>query len=478
MRCDASRGCALRDVLQRIVRAKRADVARRRLACPLDATATARREPIRSFAAALGRDGLSLIAEFKRRSPSSGAIRIDADPALRAIDYQRGGAAAISVVTDREFFAGCDDDLIRARSASTLPVLRKEFIVDPYQIHETAALGADALLLIVRILDDRSLARAIRTTRELAIEPLVEVHDEHDLARAVDAGATIVGLNSRDLDTFRVDLSRTISLRATVPAGLIAVAESGVETAEDARRVREAGFDAVLVGEALMRADDPRQLIEAWTGRRMEPRRSWVKICGVTELDDALDAVRAGADAIGFVFARSPRRIEPARARRIIERLPADVRTVGVFVDESHDRLVRTVRESGVDMIQLHGDEPPSLCGRLTRPVIKRIRVGRTDDGETLLARMRRYDVAAFLLDPGAGNGRPFDWSIARRLGQRVVVAGGLSAANVPRALSGADPYGVDACSGVERYPGRKDPDKLHAFVRAVRQADERDRTR
>jgi indole-3-glycerol phosphate synthase len=207
----------------------------------------------RPFGASLSRRGeVSVIAEYKRRSPSAGELGIG-DPAETAMAYERGGASAVSVLTDSEFFGGSLADLEAVRTAVELPVLRKDFIVDEVQVWESRAAGADAVLLIVRILDDARLAGLIELSRELSFGALVEVHDEWELDRALRAGAGILGVNNRDLNRFVTDLEVTLRLGPLVPPGRVLVSESGIRTGDDVARLGEAGADAVLIGEALMR---------------------------------------------------------------------------------------------------------------------------------------------------------------------------------------------------------------------------------
>ena len=199
-----------------------------------------------------------------------------------------------------------------------------------------------------------------------------------------------------------------------------------------------------------------------------------VKICGLTSARDALAAVEAGADALGFIFAESPRRIDPRLAGEIVRRLPPFVRTVGVFRDASFGEIRMGVEESGVDLIQLHGEESPELCARLDRPVLKRLPIGSPDGDADLPRRAASYAVAALLLDPGAGSGRTFRWETARGLPGRIIVAGGLNPDNVAAAVRVARPYAVDVASGVECKPGVKDADKIRALIESVRREDER----
>jgi indole-3-glycerol phosphate synthase len=245
-------------VLDQIVESTRHDVARRRKQVPqaaLERELAARGED-RPFSEAVARPGLSVIAEHKRRSPSAGEIR----PASSVTDivrsYERGGAAALSILTEGAHFGGSLDDLRAARAASTLPLLRKDFILDVYQVYESAAAGADALLLIVAALAATDLRRLHETSLALDLDVLVEVHDEAELETALDIDAEVIGINNRDLTDFSVDTERTVELLSDVPAGKAVVSESGYWTRDQLDELDRVGVDAVLVGESLMRADD------------------------------------------------------------------------------------------------------------------------------------------------------------------------------------------------------------------------------
>jgi len=216
----------------------------------------------RPFAAALGRPGAAnVIAEHKRRSPSRGAIREDLDPVDVVRGYEKAGAAALSVLTDEPFFGGRVEHLVAARGATSLPILRKDFVVDPWQIWEARAAGADAVLLIVAALADDALQSLLATAGEAGMDALVEVHQRAELDRALAAGARIVGVNNRDLKTMEVSLETALSLAPAIPAGVVAVAESGIHDRDDLRRLRDAGFGAFLIGERLMGAPDPGQAL-------------------------------------------------------------------------------------------------------------------------------------------------------------------------------------------------------------------------
>lgn len=246
-------------ILDRIVAVKREEVAaakRQRPVAELQARA-AEAPPVRNFAAALRQPGrVSLIAEVKKASPSKGVLRADFDPVAIARTYAANGAAAVSVLTDETFFQGQPGFLAAIRDAVALPLLRKEFILDPYQLYESRALGADAVLLIVAILSRGELHDLLALSRELGLACLVEVHTEAELEVALGAEADLIGLNNRDLHTFRTTLDTTFRLRPLVPAGRIVVSESGISTREDVQRLAEVGVEAILVGEALLRAAD------------------------------------------------------------------------------------------------------------------------------------------------------------------------------------------------------------------------------
>jgi indole-3-glycerol phosphate synthase len=222
--------------------------------------------PTRGFEAALrarvaNDHEIAVIAEIKRRSPSKGDLALDLDPTLLASEYAHGGAAALSVLTDEEFFSGTVTDLKAARQAVDLPVLRKDFTVSFRDLYDARAMGADAALLIVAALADDELTSLVALSAELGLSALVEVHDEAELARALDAGATLVGVNQRDLHTFEVDTDRAVRVAEAMPDRVVRVAESGVRSPADVSRLFDAGFHAVLVGETLVRADDPAEAL-------------------------------------------------------------------------------------------------------------------------------------------------------------------------------------------------------------------------
>jgi indole-3-glycerol phosphate synthase len=255
------------NTLEKIVDSTRREVEHRRSEVPLadlERQLVARSED-RPFTEALVHPGISLIAEHKRRSPSAGAIRDGATVTEIVSAYERAGAAALSILTEREHFGGSLDDLREARAASRLPILRKDFTIDHYQLFEAAAAGADAILLIVAALDPRQLARLHAEALALDLDVLVEVHDERELEVALELDADVIGINNRDLTDFSVDLQRTFELLSDIPAGKTVVSESGIATREQLDELERVGVDAVLIGEALMRSADVEAACRALT---------------------------------------------------------------------------------------------------------------------------------------------------------------------------------------------------------------------
>jgi indole-3-glycerol phosphate synthase len=251
------------DILNRILTRKTEEIAANRLALPLEqirlqlTTASTPRGFIRSLREKQASGLAAVIAEIKKASPSKGVIREDFDPAQIARSYAKGGAACVSVLTDRDFFQGHDDDLLAARNACSLPVLRKEFIIDPYQVFEARMLGADCILLIVAALDDEALAELHVLSSELGMDTLVEIHDQSELERAMRLNLDMIGINNRNLHTFETRLSTTLDLLDQIPGACLVVTESGIHSSEDVKLMRDHGVNCFLVGEAFMRAHEP-----------------------------------------------------------------------------------------------------------------------------------------------------------------------------------------------------------------------------
>ena len=381
------------------------------------------------FAKALVRPSPAAIAEVKRRSPSAGDLRPDADPGELARGFEKAGAAAVSILVD-ERFGGTIDDLRAARRRSTLPLLAKGFFSTPEELRELLEAGADAVLLLLRDLDDQIISDLMQTARALGIDALVEAHDKDELQRAIALGAKVIGINARDLSTFAIDRSAQLELVGQVPPDRIVVAESGIASRAQSAAAELAGAWAVLVGSTLMRAPDPPAKLAELISRPL------VKVCGLTREEDVAVAAEAGADMAGFILAaESPRRTDELLP------VPDTMLSVAVHVGEYEER--------GADLVQLYRREN----GQRSR--------------DALL--LRRGKEVGRVLDLPWEAGDPGHWQrAASRLG-RVMLAGRLGPDNVRAAIDTVHPWAVDAASRLEVEPGIKDHDKVRAFVAAAR---------
>jgi len=381
------------------------------------------------FRDALAGPGLAAIAEIKRRSPSAGDLRPDADPAVLARQFERAGAAAVSVLVDKRF-AGSVDDLRAARAAASLPLLAKGFFREPNELAELKRSGADAVLLLLRDLDDEQAVRLIATASELDLDAFVEAHDSAELERAIALGADPIGINARDLSTFRIDRNAQLDLVARAPRNRVVVAESGIESRAQAAAAELAGADAVLVGSTLMRAADPAAKLRELTDRPL------VKICGLTREEDLAAAAEAGADLAGFILAKE----SPRRADRVLP-VPETMLSVAVFVGERSD--------AGSDLVQLYEREN----GHRGRDAVL----------------LRGEEPVAQVLDLPWAQADPEHHARAAAREGRIVLAGKLAPENVREAIEAVEPWAVDASSRLELSPGIKDHDRIRAFVEAVR---------
>jgi indole-3-glycerol phosphate synthase/phosphoribosylanthranilate isomerase len=382
------------------------------------------------FREALAGPGLAAVAEVKRRSPSAGDLRPDADPARLAAEFADAGAAAISVLVEKAF-AGTLDDLRAARAATDAPLLAKGFFRELPQLKELKAAGADAVLIILRDVDDGRAAQLMTYARALGLDALVEAHDEEELGRAVSLGADPIGVNARDLATFRIDRKAQLELVAKAPRDRVVIAESAIASRAQGAAAEVAGASAILVGSTLMRAPEPAAKLRELLARPL------VKICGLTRQEDVDVAMDAGADMLGFIFAAA----SPRRASSVLD-VPETSLSVAVFVGEAEDR--------GADLVQLHPDDGGSVRSR--EAVLLR-------DGEPV----------ARVLDQPWGGQDPEHWRKAAAADGRIVLAGKLDPDNVRAAIETVRPWAVDASSSLEVEPGVKDHAKVRAFVTAAR---------
>jgi indole-3-glycerol phosphate synthase len=383
------------------------------------------------FRDSLAAEGLAAIAEVKRRSPSAGELRADADPASLAGSFERAGAAAVSILVD-ERFGGSPADVAAARSATSLPLLAKGFFSSEHELDELRGLGADAVLLLLRDLDDALARRLMAAAAARGLDALVEAHDAEELRRAVELGADPIGINARDLETFSIDRKRQLELVEAAPRERVVVAESAIEARAHGAEAELAGADAVLVGSALMRAADPAAKLSELIARPL------VKVCGLTRAEDVAAAAEAGADLAGFVLARET----PRRAPGILP-VPDTMLSVAVHVGE--------VTGNDADLVQLYARDPRTRM--------------RARDGVLV----RRGREVAYVLDREWQAPDPGHLARAQVAQGRVVLAGGLSAENVREAIERVRPWAVDASSSLETSPGIKDHARVRAYVAAAR---------
>ncbi|KAL1918239.1 uncharacterized protein VTP21DRAFT_3505 [Calcarisporiella thermophila] len=488
--------------------------------------------PLIDFAARLqqANGNMAVLAEIKRASPTKGNIDLGVNAAEQALLYAQAGASAISVLTEPRWFKGSLNDMRLARQViAHLPnrpaVLRKDFIIDTYQILEARLYGADSVLLIVAMLTDEQLSELYQFAKSLGMEPLVEVNNEEEMIRAVKLGARVIGVNNRNLHDFNVDMNTTSRLAELVPEGVILAALSGITGRPEIIKYIEQGVRAVLVGEAIMRAQDKVKFMNELLGLEVEtksqknestpPRRVLVKICGINTIEHAIEAARAGADFIGLIFApKSRRRVTLESAAEIVKVVRSlshgtkdettvnacesqdwfDIHAshlthrpkplfVGVFQDQPLGEIVQVVSTLGLDLVQLHGNESSDVARYLPCPCIKAFHVDADSFSANLVPSITQpgyHHVSLLDTKAPAGNkhdggtGVAFDWDIAKRVVESrenefpIILAGGLTADNVVDAIQKVHPWCVDVSSGVET-DGRKDSAKIRTFIQQAK---------
>ncbi|KAF7562689.1 hypothetical protein G7046_g1427 [Stylonectria norvegica] len=459
---------------------------------------------------------VALMAEIKRASPSKGVFALDISAPAQARKYALAGASVISVLTEPEWFKGSIEDLRAVRQVlDGMPnrpaILRKEFVFDEYQILEARLAGADTVLLIVKMLDTELLERLYAYSLSLGMEPLVEVQNAEEMTIAVKLGAKAIGVNNRNLESFEVDLKTTSRLRSMVPNGTIICALSGINTHQDVLSCKRDGINAVLVGEAIMKAPDASIFIsELCSGSKPSTKKEatpplYVKICGTRSAAAATEAVESGADYVGIILVRGSKRtvthetaleiadavhkysgrLEPkseeptsgvkatdffaAAATRLVSSRP---RLVGVFQNQPLSEVLEKQELYDLDMVQLHGDEPIEWASLIPVPVIRMFKPGQVGIGR------RGYHTIP-LLDSGSGSGKLLDFSKVKEALEkdpelRVILAGGLDPDNVAASIKAIGPLserviGVDVSSGVEEN-GKQSLAKITAFVKAAKE--------
>lgn len=461
------------------------------------------------FEAALRQQDFNFICEVKKASPSKGIIAEDFPYLDIAKEYEVAGAAAISVLTEPDFFKGDKKYLQEIASTVKIPVLRKDFIIDEYQIYQAKVWGASAILLICACLDVPTLTKFRELADSLGLSSLVEAHDEQEVQMAIDCGARIIGVNNRNLKDFTVDVQNSVRLRNLVEDDVIFVSESGLETPEDIRVLRDNNIGVALMGETFMRSPNKVEKLAYLYGPTYYTPK--IKMCGISKVETIPAIVDAKPDYMGLVFAPSKRQVTVEQAKTLVDELHKQyekvygeviapmntdtaqdsqdsqdnqefvqgnsnfekIKTVGVFVNETIEKLLKIAEEVKLDVIQLHGDEDESFIQTLKEQsnveVWKAVQVRSAADAEKWIdssADMLLFD--AYHKDERGGTGEVFDWSSLDEFERPFMLAGGIDSTNVARAIRTVRPYGIDISSGIET-DGVKDDEKIKAFTNIVR---------
>ena len=445
------------------------------------------------FEVALRQQDFNFICEVKKASPSKGIIAEHFPYLEIAKEYEVAGAAAISVLTEPDFFKGDKKYLQEIASTVKIPVLRKDFIIDEYQIYQAKVWGASAILLICACLDVPTLTKFREIADSLGLSSLVEAHDEHEVQMAIDCGARIIGVNNRNLKDFTVDVQNSVRLRNLVEDDVIFVSESGLETPEDIQVLRDNNIGVALMGETFMRSPNKVEKLAYLYGPTYYTPK--IKMCGISKVETIPAIVDAKPDYMGLVFAPSKRQVTVDQAKTLVEELHKQyanrynrdaeqysnqtlihqefIKTVGIFVNETLDNLVTIATEVNLDAVQLHGDEDEafiqSLKERTNVEVWKAVQIRSAADAEVWIdssADMLLFD--AYHKDERGGMGEVFDWSSLDEFERPFMLAGGIDSTNVARAIRTVRPYGIDISSGIETE-GVKDDEKIKAFTNIVR---------
>ncbi|UXI02214.1 bifunctional indole-3-glycerol-phosphate synthase TrpC/phosphoribosylanthranilate isomerase TrpF [Photobacterium sp. TY1-4] len=451
-------------VLAKIVADKKQWVAARKVQQPLDSFIDQLQPSDRDFYTALSGEQSAFILECKKASPSKGLIREDFDLDYIAGVYNRY-ASAISVLTDEKYFQGNFNFLPRVRSQVSQPVLCKDFMIDPYQVYLARHYQADAILLMLSVLDDDQYRELAEVADQLNLGILTEVSNDAELTRAIALKARVVGINNRDLRDLSIDLDRTKSLAPRLPEDTIVISESGIYTHQQVRELAPYA-NGFLIGSSLMSEDNLELAVRSvLLGEN--------KVCGLTHADDAAAAYQSGAVFGGLIFVSgSPRQVDIEQARMIMSGAP--LKYVGVFRNADPDAVTKAAKTLSLAAVQLHGDETPAYVQSLRAQLPTDCEVWKAHGIADTLPDLRQWNADRHLLDSKVGNqsggtGVAFDWRlIPDEQKQITMLAGGLNPDNVCEAAH-LGCKGLDLNSGVESAPGKKDPEKLKAAFAAIR---------
>lgn len=431
-----------------------------------------------------------IICEIKRGSPSEGRMKDIRDPVSWAKDYIDSGANVISILTERNFFYGDLKDLIEVKKAFPyISVLRKDFLIDEEDINISYKAGADLILLIASILSYDKLKNMKEKAEDLGLLPLIEVHNLEELEKVLRLKPKLIGINSRDLNTFKIDKNYPIALKSIIPEGVKVIFESGIKNYTDAFFCGNSGFNGILVGTSIVKSDSLNDKIKELkqgfiNGYKNEnhfyrkifkkiyiDKEIVVKICGITNIEDAIIARDNGADIIGFIFAKSPRQIEIEKAKEICEILGNSILKVGVVVDKNIEEASQLVKQGFLDAIQFHNDMTNDQCMSYNVCWYKAIRVKNKDDFlKEFYSPILLFDT--FSKESYGGTGKLIDKDLldfAKERGISLYLAGGINEDNVEEIVKKWNPLFIDLSSGVEEYPGKKNKEKIYNFFKKIK---------
>jgi len=454
-------------ILDNIVEEKRKEVENKKKNFPLNQFINELHPSERDFKSAISDVDLSVIAEIKRKSPSEGIIKENFDFDKIAFRYEKNSnVKALSILTDLPFFGGSLYLINRAKGITSKPILRKDFIIDEYQIYESRFYGADVILLIARILSKEQIREFIDIAKKYNMDSLVEIHSREEIEKVPD-NTEIIGINNRDLDTLEVNLETTVELSKILKKynKIILVAESGIHTAKDVKYIKN-NIDAMLIGTSILKSDNPDEKINSL----FIPK---IKICGITNYEDAKMSADLGANYLGFIFyEKSQRYVSPEIISEIVKKIREGnkrIKFVGVFVNETLERIRQIYKDCALDFIQLHGDEDEGFISQLNIPYIKAFRIKSDNDVEKINKSSAKYVLLdTFHNELYGGTGQSFNWGILSKIKDKeIFLSGGITPYNVEDAAK-LKTFAIDVASGVEEKPGKKDHKKLRELFKAL----------
>lgn len=404
----------------------------------------------------LNHSDIAIIAEIKLASPTISSLGSEKDILHRASVYEKAGTDAISFITESHYFKGNPVFIPKLKAKVNIPILQKDFVIDPYQIYEAKALGSDAILLIARLVDKNMLKDFVALSKKIGIEPVVEINDEEDLKKALFAHTSCIAVNARDLRTFKVNISKACRLLKKIPKKFIKLGFSGIKSSEEVIKYKKAGVKGILIGTSLMKATN----IDSFIKNLRNINNTKVKICGIKTLEVAQVAIDSGADYLGFNFiSTSKRYIDPKDAKKIIEKVRDKIKIVGVFQDADIKKVKNIAKDLHLDYIQLHGQEDIDYLKKLHLPVIKTIHSA---------TKINDLPASYFLLDRmQQGKGNMVNVKIAKQISVKypLFLAGGLTPENVTNRVKKIKPFAVDVANGVETN-SIKDIKKIKDFIK------------